>query len=82
MKREDRICAQCNSGEVEDVEHFLLRCSCVDSEREMLMKRIVELVNDFQDRWEKEKVVLILDEACDYRRAGRAIERMWARQFS
>ena len=25
MKWEDRICAQCNSGEVEDVEHFLLR---------------------------------------------------------
>ena len=34
VKQEERICAQCNSGEVKDVEHFLLRCSCVDSERE------------------------------------------------
>ena len=27
LSREDRICAQCGSGEVEDVEHFLFRCS-------------------------------------------------------
>ena len=37
----------------------------MDSEREVLMKRMVELVDNFQDRWEKRKVVLILDEACD-----------------
>ena len=48
----------------------------MDSEREVLMKRMVELVDNFQDRWEKEKVVLILDEACDDGRAGRAVERM------
>ena len=76
MKWEDRICAQCNSGEVEDVEHFLLRCSCVDNEREVLMKRMVELVDEFQDWWEKEKVVLILDGACDDGRAGRVVERV------
>ena len=72
VKWEDRICAQCNSGEVEDVEQFLLRCSCVDSEREVLMKRMVELVDNFQDQWE-EKMVLILDGACDDGRAGRAV---------
>ena len=49
-KWEDRICAQCNSGKVEDVEHLLLRCSCVDSEREVLINRMVELVDDFQIR--------------------------------
>ena len=53
----------------------------MDSEREVLMKRMVELVDNFQDRWEKEKVVLILDEACDDGRAGRAVEKMWARRF-
>ena len=52
----------------------------MDSEREVLMKRMVELVDDFQDQWE-EKMVLILDGACDDGRAGRAVERMWARQF-
>ena len=79
MKWEDRIFPQCNSGEVDDVEHFLLRCSCLDNEREVLMKHMVGVVDDFPDRCEKEKMVLILDGACDDGRAGRAIERMWAR---
>ena len=35
--------------------------------------------NDFQDWWEKEKVVLILDRACDDGRASTAVEGMWAR---
>ena len=26
MKQKERICAQCSTGEVEDVGHFLLRC--------------------------------------------------------
>ena len=26
VKREDRICSQCGLREVEDVEHFVLRC--------------------------------------------------------
>ena len=51
------------------------------NEREVLMKRMAELVDDFQDQWERKKVVSILDGACDDGRAGRAVERMWARQF-
>ena len=34
MKQQDRVCAKCTSGEVEEMEHFLLRCSSVESERE------------------------------------------------
>ena len=30
----------------------------MDSERGVLMKRMVELVDNFQDQWEKEKVVV------------------------
>ena len=29
MKQEGRICAQCSSGEVENVEHFVLRWGSV-----------------------------------------------------
>ena len=46
MKQQDRVCAQCTSGEVQKMEHFLLRCSSVESERETLVKRMVELVDD------------------------------------
>ena len=34
-----------------------------------------ELVDDYQDQWDKEEVALILDEACNDGRAGRGIER-------
>ena len=40
MNREDRICAQCCSGEVEDVELFLLRCSSVVREREVYVGEV------------------------------------------
>ena len=38
MKHKDRICAQCSSGEVEDVGHFLLRRSSMVRERERYLR--------------------------------------------
>ena len=38
VKREERICKECNSGEVEDVIHWLLRCPTWNSQRQPLMK--------------------------------------------
>ena len=32
MKQQDRVCAQCTLGDVEKMEHSLLRCSSVESE--------------------------------------------------
>ena len=43
-------------------------------ERERLKKEMVELVDDCQDRWDKEKVVVILDVACIDERIGRSLE--------
>ena len=40
VKREERICKECNSGEVEDVSHWLLRCPTWNSQRQSLMKMI------------------------------------------
>ena len=33
-------CAQCATGGIEDVEHFLLRCSKYDRERAVLIKKV------------------------------------------
>ena len=33
LSRDERICKNCGVGEVEDGEHFLLRCVCVAEER-------------------------------------------------
>ena len=32
LKREERKCTECDSGEVEDVKHFLLRCKAWNGE--------------------------------------------------
>ena len=33
LSRDERICKNCDEGEVEDGEPFLLRCECVAEER-------------------------------------------------
>ena len=38
LKREDRICGQCSLREVEDVEHFVLKCGRLVREREVLIE--------------------------------------------
>ena len=37
LKREERICRQCTMGEIEDEEHFLLRCEDLKQEREAVV---------------------------------------------
>ena len=44
LSREDRNCAECGSGEVEDVKHLLMRCEAWDREREELMEKMKSLV--------------------------------------
>ena len=39
LKREDRICGQCGLIEVEDVEHFVLKCGGLVRDREVLMEK-------------------------------------------
>ena len=39
LRREERKCTECDSGEVEDVKHFLMRCKAWDGEREELMEK-------------------------------------------
>ena len=40
LRREERKCAECDSGEVEDVKHFLMRCKAWNREREKLMEKM------------------------------------------
>ena len=50
VSREERVCKNCQSEKVEDVEHLLMRCSGVADEREKgeevrLMREVVEWKN-------------------------------------
>ena len=76
LKREDRVCGQCGLREVENVEHFVLRCDGLVREREVLMKRMAELTTMFEERGDEKKMTLVLDEGCRDLKAGKAIEGM------
>ena len=67
LNREGRICGQCGLREVEDVEHFVLRCGGLVREREMLLKRMAEVIAGFEERGDK---------GCRDMKAGKAIECM------
>ena len=47
MKREERVCKECDSGEVEDVCRWLLQCSAWDHLRQPLLEAMEESREDF-----------------------------------
>ena len=53
VKREERVCKERDSGEVEDVGHWLLQCSAWDDFRKPL------LAEDFSGQNDKDKAALI-----------------------
>ena len=55
LEREDRICGQCGLREVENVEHFVLRCDGLVREKEVLMKRMVELTTGLRNKVTKRR---------------------------
>ena len=48
MERQERICKSCESGEVEDVEHLVMRCAHVKEERGKLMELMDETVEGWR----------------------------------
>ena len=49
LEREDRLCGQCGLREVENIEHFVLRCDGLVRERDVLMKRLAEVTAGFEE---------------------------------
>ena len=82
LKCEVRNCGQCGLRKVENVEHFVLSCSGLVREREVLMKGMAEVTAGFEEQSDEEKVALVLDEGCRDVKAGKAIECMWRKRFS
>ena len=64
LKKEERLCKQCGLEEVEDEEHFLLRCEGWMQEREMMIECVEMQVGEFCTATDDKKVALILDQAC------------------
>ena len=49
LKREERKCTECDSGEVEDVKHFLMRSKALNREREELMEKMKKIVTGLNE---------------------------------
>ena len=81
LRREDRKCAECGSGEVEDVNHFLMRCEAWDRERKELMRKMKSLVAGFDEKEEERRLALILDLACEKASIERCAEKVWTARF-
>ena len=76
--REDRVCKECRKGEVEDVEHWLLRCEKWKTHRQPLIAMV-------QEHYEVDQVDLaavILYLACRNYKVLYFISYMWHARFN
>ena len=81
LKREERKCTECDSGEVEDVKHFLIRCKALNREREELMEKMKKVVTGLDEVEEERNVAWILDLACRNESIARGVEKLWTARF-
>ena len=49
LKREERVCKECDSREVEDVVHWLIRCPAWIGHRELLLKQCHDHSSNFDE---------------------------------
>ena len=82
VRREERICKNCRSGEVEDVKHVVMRCTYVEEEREKLEELMNGRVEGWQGMDDNVRVMVVMDRACRDEAVGRAVERIWLRRFT
>ena len=81
LKREERKCTECDSGEVEDVKHFLMRCNAWNREREELMEKMKKVVTGFDEVEEERNVACIFNLACRNESTARGGEKLWTARF-
>ena len=76
LKKEEQVCTECDSGEVEDVCHWLLQCSAWKSLRQPLLETMDNVGEDNGDR-----TALILSHACRNYHILSIINSMWSARF-
>ena len=70
-----------NSGEVEDVKHFLMRCKAWNGERQELMGKMKKVVTGFDEVEEERNVAWIPDLACRNESITKGVEKLWTARF-
>ena len=74
IERSERlyICQHCESQEVEDSNHFILRCEKISNEfeRSSLFEELRERFVEFDSKLDSEKLIVALTEACRSTKIG------------
>ena len=81
LKREERVCKEYDSGEVEVVCHWLLQCSAWDHLRQPLLEAMDEVREDFSTKNDGDRTALILSLACLNYHILSIITAMWSARF-
>ena len=81
LQRDERICKMCDKREVEDVEHILLHCNGMAEERKEMVKVRNEIMEGWQEMDGKDKVVCVVDKACENGRIRREVERFYRKRL-
>ena len=80
-KREEWMCKECDSGEVEDVCHWLLQCSARGHPRQPLLDAMDEVREDFSVQNNGDRTAHILSLACRNYHILPIITSMWSARF-
>ena len=78
VAREERVCKECESGKIEDAEHWLLRCEAWKSHREPLLA----LMQEHQEADDDNLPAFLLFFACRNYKALSIISNMWHARFN
>ena len=71
----------CDEGEVEDMEHFLLHCKGMAEEGKEIVKLMNEIMEGWQEMEGKDKVVCVVDKACENEWVQSEVERLYRKRF-
>ena len=82
LGREERTCGECDTGKVEDVQHWLLECERWEDERADLFKSLTRVYPNFELLTNDEKLFIILDEGCKHLPILKIISKMWIARFN
>ena len=80
MVREQRVCKECSSGEVEDVCHWMLRCPAWDSLRQPLVDEVSQH-DCFQGQCLEKQTASVLSMACTKYSILNHLSAMWCARF-
>ena len=82
VPREERLCRECGMNEVEDYDHWLLRCLRWDIERRHLLTNVQQRLPNFASAIDDmQRSSVITDLACEDCRTAQVIYSVWTARF-